>query len=244
MTAFDIQLASPQTDYDFIGRLLTEWQEYPTSADDLMEEDAMKIEGRLRKWWVATGPDRCQVGVAHAAHYPSQPADRFHAYIITDPEHRRRGVGHDLYQHLLAFLQDSGATDWRCRINEADADSLGFAQNRGFDIEVHSFESRLDLTTFDESPFVDAYESLGAEGIRFVPFDSLTDNPQAGHKLYDLNRLAGLDEPATSSFASFETRRQIVLDAAWFHHDCEFVALDVDRYVGLCGAFPAGRPGV
>jgi len=54
----------------------------------------------------------------------------------------------------------------------------------------------------------------------------------------------GMDEPGTDSYPSFETWEKIILNAGWFHHDCEFVAADKERFVGLSGAFPTADPDV
>lgn len=214
------------------------------TASDLQEDAAVDIAGRLWQWFVAIEPQGTSVGVAFLARYPSEPAGRFHGYVIVDPAWRRRGVGTQLLTHLHGQMQSYGAMEWHSRVKEGDPAGMAFAQKQAFTVDFHFFESALELATFDESPYAGLIESLEAAGIRFITFDTVSDNPDAQRKLYELNRLAGLDEPTTDSFASFDTWKKIVLNSSWFHHDGEFVALDGERYVGLAGSFPTDDPTV
>ncbi len=237
-----IHPANPDIHYSLIAQMVTDWFGHVLTLDDLLEDDAVFIEGKIHQWLVAYNSQQQLVAIAHLARYPSEPAGRFHGYLIVKSEWQHQGVGAALYEHLQALMNHHQAAEWHSRVNEGDASSLHFAQKRGFSVTSHIFDSSLDLTTFDETPFQGLVSAVAAIGIRFFPFSSVSHDPRAQRKLYEINRLAGLDEPTTDSFAPFDTWQKVVLNASWFHHDCEFVATAGERYVGLSGAFPTADP--
>lgn len=239
---FKVEPAIPEQDYPTIAQMWSAWQGYTTTVTDLHEEDQIFIEGRIRQWLVVRGGDGTPVGIAYAGRYPSQPNGRFFGNVVVNQAHQKQGIGNALYNAVQQFVQQRGATEWYARINEGDEDSLRFVEPRGFTQAFRVFDSALDLQSFDEEPFAGVIEKVQAGGIRFITFDTVSDDPAAQRKLYELNKLAGLAEPATDGFSPFETWQKIVLTAPWFRHDCEFVALDGARFVGLSGAFPTDDP--
>lgn len=238
----NVQPADPTTDYATIAEMWSRWRGYTLSVDDLHEEDAVHIEGRIRQWLVARDQNAQINGIAYVARYPSNPNGRFHGNIVVKKPHQNQGVGTALFNRTYAFMQKRGATEWHGRVNEGDTASLRFIEKHGFRKAFHVFDSTLDLKTFDEAPFEGIVEDVEASGIRFMTFDTVSNDPIAQRKLYDINRLAGLNEPATDGFSTFDTWKKIVLTAPWFKHDAEFVAVDGERFVGLSGAFPTDDP--
>ena len=239
---FKIQPANPAEDYPIISQMWSDWNGYKVSVQDLYEEDAVDIPGRIRQWLVARSPEHGVVGIAYMARYPSNPNGRFHGNIVVKQAWQKHGVGTALHNHVQQIITNHKATEWVGRVKEDDENSLHFVEKKGFSKRFHVFDSVLDLTNFDETEFVGLIESVEAGGIRFITFDTVSNDPIAQRKLYEINRLTGLDEPASDGFSTFDTWKKIVLTAPWFHHDSEFVALDGDRYVGLCGAFPTDDP--
>jgi len=104
----------------------------------------------------------------------------------------------------------------------------------GFTIERHRFESVLEVRTFDEGPFASIIAAKEAEGIRFFSLADVGNTEANQRTLYDLNRLAGLDEPGSDgTFAPFEDFARHVFAAPWFRADGQILAADGDRWVGL-----------
>lgn len=83
-------------------------------------------------------------------------------------------------------------------VDDRDADSLAWAQRRGFQVHAHRFASELDLSSFDEAPHRAALERAEAQGVTFADLagadegtleryldyvaDRLTETPDlAGH---------------------------------------------------------------
>lgn len=91
----------------------------------------------------------------------------FYIRVIVAPEARCQGLGSQMYEAALQTACGLGATHLLSRVYEPDTASLKFAEARGFKIAHHSFESVLDLTSFDEHRFDDLMARVQAQGFRF-----------------------------------------------------------------------------
>ncbi|MEM7330805.1 MAG: GNAT family N-acetyltransferase [Chloroflexota bacterium] len=239
---FIIEPAKPTEDYPVIAQMWSEWTGYTMTVQDLYEEDEIEIPDRIRQWLVARNSDYEVLGIAYVARYPSNPSGRFHGNIVVQEECRQQRVGSAFYDQITQFMQEHGATEWVGRVKEEHEASLRFLNKRGFEKLFHVFDSVLDLKTFDEKNFEGVIDAVQSKGFHFITFDTVSDDPNAQRKLYEINKLASLNEPAADGFSTFETWKKIVMTAPWFRHECEFVALDGERFVGLSGAFPTDDP--
>ncbi len=237
-----IQTANPNEDYPVIAKMWSDWMGYTLTVQDLHEEDEIEILGRIRQWLVARNAENEILGIAYVARYPSNPNGRFHGNILVQKAHCKLGFGGALYDQVEQFMRKHGATEWVGRVREEHTDSLAYVEKRGFAKRFHTFDSSLELNRFDDQQFEGIVEAVEASGIRFITFDTVSHDPEAQRKLYELNKLAGLNEPATDGFSTFDTWKKIVLTAPWFKHEYEYVALDGEKYVGLSGAFPTDDP--
>ena len=117
-----------------------------------------------------------------------------------------------------------------------DPASLAFAEKRGYTVERHIFESRLNLADFDEAPFVGALERAQADGVRFFSMADLGDTEAAQCRLHEVNRRATLDTPGQNhTFAPFEEWRRFVCQAYWYRLEGQIVAAvgDADDLMAL-----------
>lgn len=102
-------------------------------------------------------------------------------------------------------------------MREDCAEGLRFAEQRGFAVNRHLFESAIDLATFDESPFAGLVEALQADGIQFLSLADVDMDPGYLRQLYEVNYRAVSDDPgSTGGFVSFEDFEEILLSASWF----------------------------
>jgi GNAT superfamily N-acetyltransferase len=117
-------------------------------------------------------------------------------------------------------------------------EGLAFAQKRGFVIDHHMFKSKIDLATFDGTPYDGLVDSLKAEGFRFFSLAEASDTLEARRKLYALNYAAAMDDPSsTGSFIDFENFNRNFDTASWFRAEGQILASVMvggeERYVGL-----------
>ena len=235
MSSATIRIADPATDFPRIAELRTLSERYPVTPDELQEDEDRQIAGKMRRRSVAVDEEGRVVGHAFVVHYPSRPTGHFHVSLAVDPMLRNQGIGTSLYDDVLAFLREQGAALLYCEVREESPGSLLFAEKRGFSIRNRAIESALDLSTFDESRFAGLVEGVEATGIRFSSFADAGNTPEARRKLYEINRIATIDDPASTgrTFVSFDNWLKTILGASDFQPEGQILALDGDRYVGL-----------
>jgi RimJ/RimL family protein N-acetyltransferase len=161
-------------------------------------------------------------------------AGRFYLKVIVIPERRRQGLGTEMYAAALEAACKLGATQLECSVREDDPAALRFARQRGFYIAYHSFESTLDLVTFDEIRFAPLLERVQAQGIRFFSLAEAGVTLENKQRLYEVNRSVSLDGPGSDgSFPDFAAFSKNVFEASWFRAEAQILAADGERYVGL-----------
>jgi RimJ/RimL family protein N-acetyltransferase len=233
-----IRLANPDADFQRIAELLSLDAVEPMTETILHEEEAFILPGKIRRRWVAASPQQEILGYGMVVKYPSEPADLFHIHVIVDPSARRQGIGSELYESVLNFAHENGAGRIMAEVRENDPTSRRFAEQRGFSVDHHVFDSVLALAAFDETPFAGLIEKVEASGIRFFTLADTSDRAEAERKLYEVNRKAVLDEPSsTGTFPTYENWRKIVLEGSWYRAASQFIAGDGERYIGLAGVY-------
>jgi RimJ/RimL family protein N-acetyltransferase len=234
-----VRPADPTLDYPFIADLLARTGIETTSADDLRDEDIPRVAGKILKRWVAMDTENHLNGYGMVVKYPSQPADLFHLINVVDPARRNQGIGSRLLDTLLNMIREHPAAGRvMTEIRDDDPAILQFASKRGFTIDHHVFDSRLDVTAFDESRFAGVIERVEQTGIRFTTLAGLGNTEAAQRQVYELNRMAVLDEPAsTGTFLTYENWRRLILDSDWYRPASQFLALDGEKFVGLAGIY-------
>ena len=169
---------------------------------------------------------------------------RFFIKVIVAPEARGQRLGTRMYEDALRLAREYGATQLESMVREADEVAVRFAKQRGFIVERHMFESSLDLADFDERPFEDLLCCLQMKGFRFFSLAQAGLTEENKHRLYEVNRLASLDDPGnTGTFPDFYAFAKNVFDASWFRADTQLLVAHADQWVGLAavGIYPADR---
>ena len=103
-----------------------------------------------------------------------------------------------------------------------------------FKILHHSFNSSLDLTSFDEHRFDPLMDRLHSEGFRFFSLAEAGLTGENKRKLYEVNRTSALDNPGNDrTFPDFYAFSKNVFEASWFRPDTQIIASHEDHWVGL-----------
>jgi GNAT superfamily N-acetyltransferase len=234
MNEMVIRPAVPESDFERLAGLLTLVEPEPVTAEMLAEWEARNPPGQIRQRLVAESPAGELVGYGIALHNAWAAVGHFYLWLTTHPDWRGRGLGRRLYDRLLAATQAHGAGHLISEVRDDQADSLAFAQRRGFTIERHLFESVLDLTTFDERPFAGLVAQVESLGIRFFSLAEAADYESAFRRLHALNYQLSLDDPAgDGTFPSYAEFHQILEGSSWFLPAGQILASDGDRFVGL-----------
>ena len=212
----------------------------PIDVENMRERMDNAPPWRIQQRVVAIDSDGGIVGFYTALHDSWLIAGHFWIHVIVDKAQRHLGVGTLLFDDALKYVQQQNATHIDSHVRDQCEECLQFAQHRGFSIEGHTFESRLELATFDEARFAGTIEAIEASGIRFFTLADLSNTPEAQRQLYEINRAFAADNPGNDragwEFQSFEAFNKNVFQASWFRADGQIIAADGDKWVGMAAA--------
>ncbi len=227
----------PAADHDLadIARLLTFAGPDPVTENDLREDDARQVPGKLRARRVARDPEGRVVGQAWTVHFPSESPGLFHIGVSVDPACRGRGIGRRLYDEVVTFARANGATTLAGEVPETDPVGCAFAEARGFRVYRHARAAVLDLAGWDPSAFGGRVARAVRSGVRLTTYSLLRTWPDAERSLYEINRIATTHDPAAleASFPTFEVWQGLVPRAVGFQPEGQWIALRGGEFVGL-----------
>jgi DNA-binding transcriptional MerR regulator len=233
MTAYSIRNARIETDLPDIVRIDNPYENSPITVDQLRKWFQYNPPGRIQRRLVPVDDKEAAIGYGGFVHEEDDPTGRFKVWVLVEPGWRQQGVGSALWDALEKELQGHGATRLLSDVFDNDPQSLDFAMHRGFAIDQHYFNYKLDLSTFDETPFLPAITELEAQGIRFCTLADFPDTQETRHKLYDLNTSYVLDSPNTKAPWTFAGFEEFVIQAPWFRREGQLLAVDGDQWVGM-----------
>lgn len=208
--------------------------EYPETAEEIRHRDDRRdLQCRFRRF-VATLAGQ----VIGYAQYDQSPAmyhpQKFSVAVCVNPDHQRQGIGTALYDYLTMDLAAYDPITLRTFAREDDESSLSFVHQRGFGEVMRSWESRLDLASFDPSPYGDLPERIRDRGLEIRSFAHLASDPNRDRKLYelDLDLLKDVPFPDVQTEMSFEHFKRRFLENPNLLPEAYVVATDGDHYVG------------
>lgn len=216
-----------------------------TTAEPITEETVLDWwtprEGEVRVTMLACDEKGQAIGYWDLDRETWTTPGHFYAKVIVAPQERGHGLGSRMYAAALEAACAHGATHLESRVREGDQASLQFAERRGFKIEHHTFESTLDLTSFNEHRFDDLMARLSGQGFRFFSLAEAGLNEENKRKLYEVNRASGLDNPGNDGvFPDYYAFSKNVFEASWFRADTQILAAQGEQWVGLAaiGIYP------
>jgi len=208
--------------------------EYPETVEELRYQDEHRDPKCRFKRYVAEKGGQivayAQYGQSAAMYHPQ----KFEIMIFVAPDHQGHGIGSALYEHLLRELKPFDPITIRSFAREDYQKSVRFLEKRGFKEIMRSWESRLDVQSFDFSPYEGRIERVEAQGIKLLPLSELEGDPRRDRKLYELEREILKDVPFPDRYTpvSFEHFVERTFKNPDFLPEAYFIALDGERYVG------------
>ena len=182
------------------------------------------------------GENGAVVGFSNAFYSRGQFApENYSLEVVVRPSARRRGIGQALYTDVARVLTERRAHWARNGVKESNVDAVAFAKRIGAIELKRDWESRLDVASFDPTPFANAPARAAAAGIRMTTLaGEMKADPEAVRKAYALHAVARIDvptlDPATPSpYERFESE---VLRGPGSLPEAYFIAARDDRYVG------------
>ena len=229
-----IRLANPSVDFPRIAALLSADAQEITDAQELIDEHNVVMNGRILRHAVAVNDKGEVVGYNFAGHYPSMETDQYYVNVVVDPAHRNQGIGSQLWKDVASYLHTQSANSLIADVREGDLVHYRFAEMRGFRPRTHQLRAVLDLSTFDERKFDGFIDRVEETGIRLVSFADVEQNEENIRRLYDINGVAALDDPASDGgYINYENWKKVILGGSWFQPSGQMIAMDGDEFVGL-----------
>lgn len=174
--------------------------------------------------------------------------DKYGMGIEVHPAYQRQGIGNMLYERLLAEAHRRKALLVRSGAKESKKESLRFLAKRGFTEVQRTWESRLNVATFDWERFAGAQTRAAEQGIMLTTLAAEgARDLSVLHQVHDLAVECTADEPALDPVtpAPFEDFIKDEIEAPNALPAAYFLAKDGDRYVGLSALFTRlAQPGV
>ena len=220
----EIRLDTPST-----GRQFEQWAAIMERIEgDVYDVDELAhvVQDDEESAWIlaSRGGEALGCGVGR----PSSIAGSLYAMARVLPEHRRQGVGTRLYEALSEHAAERGLPSLWGRIEEGDAASRRFAENRGFREVSREHEVVLDVAGAD----VAADPPVGVE------LASLGERPELVRPVYEADVEVGPDVPSHEEGhepMTFERWHSTYLEGPGAMPDACIVALVGDEVVGYTG---------
>jgi GNAT superfamily N-acetyltransferase len=227
------------SDADYAGVMAVDnivYPEYPSTIEEWKDDDARRDPKCRYGRWVAE-VDGSIVGLANyhqlSGMYHPQ---RFQIGASVLPAYQGRGIGRALYATMLDALAPFDPLSLRSNVREDMTRGVRFLQERGFVVDMKSWESRLHVPSFDFTPYADAEAKMTAHGHRVATLAELmVRDSDHRRKLYELIWACEQDVPHPEPQTRME---QEVFEKRHFENpnllpDACFIALDGDEYVGI-----------
>lgn len=238
---FSIREIQIPNDYAQIANLLNWVLSEKTNADLLAEEDAkIPAKGMLHKTEngllggfdryriVAVDEESRIIGYGLSWRAPWTAEGELNHVLVVEPSCRNQGIGHQLYITLEKWAQAHGASRLNYEISDDEESSIAFARKHGYQVERHTFESVLDLASFDKS----LLNSISAP-LAIVPLSDINE-PDKEEKLYELYRETSFDIPGfAGDYFDFTEWRKWTLDLPGSKPEYILIALNQNKYVGV-----------
>lgn len=211
--------------------------QHPLSVNSIYHHETTRDKDLVFRRFIfsTNGEDVAIASAEHMAdmHHPQ----RFYIDIVVLPEHRNQGIGGRIHEYLVELLQrDYNANQLHALGSESRPEGIRFLEKRGYQEMLREWESRLNLTDFDDAPFGDWRGRLQASDITLQSWTDLAGNSENLHKLHDLEARIEEDVPTSEAstkmaFKTWIASRQA--DNPDFLPDGYYVAVHEGEYVGI-----------
>jgi len=188
--------------------------------------------GRYSESFVGIEDDRV-IGTLNISSLGNSPGwGEFFLTFIVHPDFRGRGYGRELYslgECYLGYLKWKEVYTW---CDSADANTVAWLKQLGYNEAGRAIESILDLTAYRKPGDYDkALEHVSGQGIVIKTFGEI-DAPDKERKLWELNEATNADIPDPQPYKKrkFEDWQK-KMAAPNCHLDTVHIALDEERFV-------------
>jgi mycothiol synthase len=209
----------------------------PLTAEELRHEAADWNHAKYFRLQLI-GEDETGKAVAYGeVHHQSHRFNprKYWLDVYVDPAVQRRGYGSALYERLLAVLRERDAIEAQTAAQDTKPETIAWLERRGFKEKRRTWESRLDVPSFDFAAFAGAEPRAQEAGVTFTTLEAeLTgDRDSVLRRAYDLHMAVSADVPADDPFTPRDYDDWIkFLNEPTFLSDGYLIAKRGDAWIG------------
>jgi GNAT superfamily N-acetyltransferase len=213
------------------------YPDYAITEDEARYWDEHRDPIHKFQRWVAEQDGRVVARGYYTQSFENYHPRKFVIDIMVHPDARRQGIGSALYEQIMQGLQQYDPLNLRGRVREDMQPGIHFLQGRGYQDAWRDWESRLDLATFDPSPYHGLEEKLRGQGIEIQSRKELASDPQCYHKLHELGNEVAQDIPTLDAITplSFDQFMNLIINNPQSPPEGHFVAIHNGEYIGTSG---------
>jgi GNAT superfamily N-acetyltransferase len=228
------------SDYDRLIEIYNaNYPDYTTSvAEQRARDESIDTTKYLHRRFTCLDPSSGDiVGFGQISHV----LDMFHPQKYTvriwvDPARHRTGIGGAIYDRLIQESKELGAIVlWTTNIEDLPH-HREFLERRGFRARSRAWESRLDLTSFDPTPFQEYLRRAESAGVSFHTLqDVLGSDRKSLREIHQLVQDVVADMPsvASSTPVPYDQWEKLELNSPTLLPEGYVTAKRGSEYVGL-----------
>jgi mycothiol synthase len=214
------------------------WVDQRTTAKALEYEES-KIPQHFKHGTFVAEEDGNVIAYADYTQFASTyHPQRFWAWVFVMPSKRNKSIGTQLFKTILNALQPYDPISVRTTTREDQNAALHLINKWNFSESKRYWESRLDVQTFDFSPYLNVEEKSMSYSVEITTLAVLSKrDSHYKEKYYDMWYEARLDVPRAEPIAqiSYEQWHSWIIESPYMIPEATFIALDKDSktYVGI-----------
>ena len=210
----------------------------PTTVEQEEHWEHIYPQGNPRRRIVAEAATEEFVGVGDCMRpYWLNAPGVYVIFILIAHDWRHRGVGQKLLQDLETYARSQGVERLHTDCREDFADAARFLERAGYTNIGIRFESKLDLSAFDETHFAGVFDRVATAGYVFTTLAAEREvEPRADHKLYDLYQPVVAEVPLPGGVhidQTYENWHAAMLEGPTSDPAGIFIAKFDGQYVGM-----------
>ncbi len=214
------------------------WPDEPVSVEQMEHEERAYPADNPRLRAVAATDDGQMLGFGECQRpFWSSLQDVYYVFLAVDPAWQRRGIGQALLAAVTPLAHEQGIPKLRTSCKEDSAGTIRFLEQAGFYQIGIRFESALDLTTFDEAPFLPTQRRAEAAGYQVITLaQARAEDPDADRCLYEVYAATIVDVPFPGeerNNPTYDNFRTHLLDTPSTNPDAIFIARHGGQMVGM-----------
>ena len=225
-------------DKDYAARMRLvnlQYPDDPCSMAELRHADETKPDVWWRQLIVEKNGEVVAFGAIGQAFWTNSP-DQFFVQVDVDPASLGQGIGSSVFTRLVEMAQtDNQVSMLTAECREDIESAVAFLTDKGFSIDIRNPSSLLEITTFDEQPFLRHFKQVEEKGIRIRSLQSLSQLSDWQEKYWRLNEEIMQDIPAPEPYRKrpLSLFVQQKVDSPQFAPDCNHIALSGNSWVGM-----------